>query len=146
MQNQQWSERIRWPWWLMLMVVGLDFSIIIAIWASLGNTAALVATLMTLIFTIYLFAISTLNISVDSGYLRVGRANIEKQYVGKIEVLTREEFDYLCRAGINPSAFHALRFWVKRGVKIEISDPRDPTPYWLVSSRRPEQFAAELER
>jgi hypothetical protein len=37
---------------------------------------------------------------------------------------------------LNPKAFLALRFWIKTGVKIYLSDDRDPTPYWLISSRK----------
>ena len=29
-------------------------------------------------------------------------------------------------------------------VKIDITDPSDPTPYWLTSTRRPEELVAAL--
>jgi hypothetical protein len=38
----------------------------------------------------------------------------------------------------------ALRFWVSTGVKIEINDPLDPTPYWLVSAKRAPALAEAL--
>lgn len=145
MQSRVWEENIRWPWWLTLLILGLDLSIIIAIWAGLGNTAALIAAGSTLLFTCYLFFITVLRTRVEGEYLSVGRARIEKKYLGKVITLSIDEFRHLRGAGINPSAFHAFRFWIKRGVKIEINDPRDPTPYWLVSSKAPEQFAEALK-
>ena len=31
------------------------------------------------------------------------------------------------------------------GIRVDVADPTDPTPYWLVSSRHPEAVAAGLE-
>ena len=126
-------------------MVGLDLSIVIAVWAGLGNTSALIATIITCAFTAYLYSISTLRISVERDSYSVGRATIEKKYLGDIRVLTAEEFRFLRGPGINPGAFHAFRFWIKRGVKIEIKDSRDPTPYWLVSSKSPERLLEALQ-
>ncbi|HWJ84512.1 MAG TPA: DUF3093 family protein, partial [Cellulomonas sp.] len=34
--------------------------------------------------------------------------------------------------------------WIHAGVRIELVDPADPTPYWIVTSRRPDELAAAL--
>jgi hypothetical protein len=39
-----------------------------------------------------------------------------------------------------------LRPWVDGVVRVALTDPADPAPYWLVSTRRPEVLAAALER
>ena len=41
-------------------------------------------------------------------------------------------------------AFLLLRPYVKTAVRVDLEDPADPTPYWLLSSRRPEALAAAL--
>ena len=41
----------------------------------------------------------------------------------------------------DPRAFVLLRGWVSSAVIVELHDPVDPTPYWYVSSRRPEVLA-----
>jgi len=107
MQSRVWEENIRWPWWLTLLILGLDLSIIIAIWAGLGNPAALIAAGSTILFTCYLFFITVLRTRVEGEYLSVGRARIEKKYLGKVITLSIDEFRHLRGAGINPSAFHA---------------------------------------
>jgi len=38
-----------------------------------------------------------------------------------------------------------IRGYVQTGVKIEVSDPDDPTPYLLLSSRKPEELAVALD-
>jgi len=45
---------------------------------------------------------------------------------------------------IDPRSWMALRFWVSTGVKIVIADPQDPTPYWLVSTKKATALAAAL--
>lgn len=130
-------ERIRWPWWLCGLIIALDISIVIAIWAGLGNAAAITSVLVLLALTIYFYIFSSLAISIDESQLHVGRAHIDRRYIGEIETLSDEQMRFLRGPGIDPSAFLAIRFWVKGGVKIEVRDQRDPTPYWLVSSRRP---------
>ena len=42
-------------------------------------------------------------------------------------------------------AYLLLRPYLKRAVRVEINDPADPTPYWLVGTRRPEDLAEALE-
>ena len=41
-------------------------------------------------------------------------------------------------------AYLLLRPYLRRAVRIAIDDPADPTPYWLVSTRRPTRLAAAL--
>ena len=43
-------------------------------------------------------------------------------------------------------AYLLLRPYLQRAVRIGIDDPADPTPYWLVSTRRPDRLAAALRR
>ena len=39
--------------------------------------------------------------------------------------------------GIDPRAYLCQRAWLPAGVKVQVVDPADPTPYWLISSRQP---------
>jgi hypothetical protein len=38
------------------------------------------------------------------------------------------------------------RGWLAQSVRVQVEDPEDDTPYWLVGTRRPEQLAAALQR
>jgi hypothetical protein len=139
------KQSIYWPFWVSLLVLALDLSIVLAIWASLGNQAAIIAILFCAGLSIFFFKFTSLQIRFENDELFVGTARIERKYLGKISVLDKKEMIYLRGPGINPNAFMALRFWVKGGVKVEISDPRDPTPYWLFSCKKPAQLAQLLK-
>jgi hypothetical protein len=37
-----------------------------------------------------------------------------------------------------------IRGWVDPVVRVTLEDPDDPTPYWLISTRRPEELVRVL--
>ena len=41
-------------------------------------------------------------------------------------------------------AYLLIRPYLKRAVKVEITDPADPAPYWLIGTRHPEELARVL--
>ena len=47
---------------------------------------------------------------------------------------------------LDARAYLCLRGWIPTGVRIALADPQDPTPYWLLSTRRPEALAAALQQ
>ena len=46
--------------------------------------------------------------------------------------------------GLDARAFLVIRGWVQPVVRVPITDPDDPAPYWLLSSRRPKELAAVI--
>jgi hypothetical protein len=61
-----------------------------------------------------------------------------------VEVIDVEARRELLGVSADPLAFVMQRPWIRGGVRIDLDDPADPTPYWYVSSRRPRQLAAAL--
>jgi hypothetical protein len=45
---------------------------------------------------------------------------------------------------LDPAAHLVHRAWIGPVVRIEVTDPDDPTPYWIVSSRDPDALVAAL--
>ncbi len=41
-------------------------------------------------------------------------------------------------------AYLLLRPYLKRAVRVDVTDPADPAPYWLLSTRQPDELAAAL--
>lgn len=129
------QERIAWPIWLWLLALALDISIVVAVGVALDDQGLLLALLITLTITIYIWKISRLSIKFEGDWLKVGRARIEVIYISKVQVLDEKEMRLERGRDLDARAHLALRFWIKGGVKIYLSDKRDPTPYWLVSMK-----------
>jgi general stress protein CsbA len=138
-------EVIRPPLWLMSFIYFLALSLGIAIWAAMNTMAAVIVMALLTASTILVYFTSSLVIEIDDLKLRVGNAHIDKKFCGEVSVLTPAQMSLQRTRDADPAAFLAIRFWTAHGVKIEVNDDRDQTPYWLVTSKRGEKLAQALK-
>ena len=144
LKGKTYFEQISWGIWIWFFVAILCASIYLAIWAPLGTAAALVVTLISIIGFYYLYLKMQTTTFIQDDFLYVNQAKIDLKYLKNAKALTEAEFKKLIGADADPAAFLATNFWVKTAVKIEVNDKRDPTPYWLISSRRADELAKKL--
>lgn len=85
-------------------------------------------------------------VAVEDGMLHAGRARIEVQLTGTPEPLRGDGARAARGTGLDARAWIVLRGWVDGVVRVPLLDPADPAPYWVVSTRHPEELAAALER
>ncbi len=76
--------------------------------------------------------------------LWAGAAHIPTRFVGRTDVVRGEGKRMALGPQLDPAAFVLHRPWVAAAVRIEILDPDDPTPYWVVSTRHPDRLLAAL--
>jgi hypothetical protein len=142
----QFREVIRPPLWLLAFIYFMFLSLVIAVWAALGNFSALVSLLL-LTAALFLIAIrSKSEVLVSGGELKAGGAHIDVKYLGDIETLSRDQMRLLRTRDADPAAFLAIKFWVSTGVKVTLNDQRDPTPYWLISCKKMDELKNTLCR
>src|SRR5699024_1589140 len=79
-------------------------------------------------------------VELTATHLRVGRAEIEIGALGEATACSPDDVSFYMGPGSDARSFVLTRPWVRTGIYIEQQDPRDPTPYWLFSSRRGEEF------
>ena len=139
------KEVIRPPWWLVAFIYFMLLSLVVAIWAAFDNNAAINAFAISLALQAAIVHWMTSTIEVEGGELRITRAHIPVKYLGQIEEITKEKFGFERTRGADPAAFFAITFWISRGIKVTVNDPRDPTPYWLISTKRAAELAAALK-
>jgi hypothetical protein len=123
----------------------LLLSIVLSIWAALGNTPALITFGLLTIWLLYLYFKTALKIQVDQTHLRVGHAAIEHIYIGEVVVLTSAETKLARTRDADPLAFLAIRFWSSKAVKVQVADPRDKTPYWLITTKKGRELLKALK-
>jgi hypothetical protein len=138
-------ERLHVPvvWWLL--AAGFAVSVLLAIGLYVGSLWGIGATAVSVAVTAALFARSAVRIEVDEATLRVGRALIEHRYIAEAQALDAEQTRRRAGVEADARAHLVLRPYVSTAVEITLDDPADPVPYWLVSSRRPDAFAAALD-
>lgn len=76
--------------------------------------------------------------------LLAGRAEIDLDLVGDVVALDADQTRATAGRDADARAYLLLRPYLRHSVKVEITDPRDPAPYWLVSCRRPERVVAAV--
>lgn len=144
-RTPDFKEVIRPPWWLVAFIYFMLLSLVVAIWAAFDNNAAINAFAISLALQAAIVHWMTSSIEVEGGELRIKRAHIPVKYLGQIEEITKEKFGFERTRGADPAAFFAITFWISRGIKVTVNDHRDPTPYWLISTKRAAELAAALK-
>lgn len=110
----------------VMLPVNVDFAFPIAGLLALGLIAVLF--------------LSSPVVIVTEEELIVKGARIDKRFLGKASIIPKgETFEALGR-DLNARAWLSIQASVKGLVKIEITDPDDDCPYWMISTRNPEEL------
>jgi len=140
-----YRERLRLPliWWffgaLFAVSVGWIF-LVVTTW----TIAAIAALIVAVPLTWALWTYGSLTLEVTDGNILIGRARLESRFQGPAQALTAEGFRHVMGPGADARAFILTRPYVRTGALIPVTDAGDATPYWLVSTRHPEDFVASL--
>jgi len=141
----QYSERLTVPlrWWAQGTMLIATLWLAVAVAAPALVAAAVAAVAVGLLAAGFL-SYGGARILVGDGQLRAGRAHISTTLVGRVIALDADATHRRAGVEADARAFLLLRPYLKRSVQVEIIDPADPAPYWLVSTRHPDRLAAAL--
>jgi hypothetical protein len=142
-----YAERLTVPlrWWVQgtMLVASLWLALVVALPEAVawGITAAVLALLAGAFL-----AYGSARVAVAGGVLNAGRARIPVDQLGPAVPLDAEAMRRLAGRDADARAYLLLRPYLKRGVRVDVTDPADPTPYWLLSSRRPDRLVAAIRQ
>ncbi|QGQ19514.1 DUF3093 family protein [Cellulomonas sp. JZ18] len=105
---------------------------------------ALVVAVLAVLGGLAVAVLTTPVVHVERGTLRAGTARIPVRLLADPRTLTREELRVEMGPALDARAYACLRAWIGTAVRVEVRDPQDPTPYWIVSTRRPDDLVAAL--
>lgn len=128
----------------MVLAVGLVFPATVLIFLPLSIAVGVAAGSALWVGSLAILWFFSPVITVSSGVLKVGTAQIDLSYIGPVEAFAGEAARHEKGPGASGLAWLSLRPWVDPVVKITVLDSEDPTPYWLVSTRRPEELRTAL--
>jgi hypothetical protein len=140
-----YEERLTAPrsWWLISFLVGLSMALILLPFGTLPMLAGLVGG--TAAAAVTASSYGSLRIRVVGGSLIAGEAKIPVTALGEAEVLDPEEARAWRTYKADTRAFLLLRSYIPTALRVEVTDPDDPTPYLYLSTREPERLAEALE-
>jgi hypothetical protein len=81
---------------------------------------------------------------VDEAGFHLGPVLLPASNVGDAESLDPTAARRLRGVDADARAFIVIRGWVRTAARVDVADDLDPTPYWMVSTRRPVELASAL--
>lgn len=141
----EYAERLTVPlrWWVqgIMLVATLWLAVVVA---TPGVVAWSVTAVALALLALGMLSYGAARVRVTGGELHAGAAHIATEHVGAVHVLDAEAMRLQAGRDADARAFLVLRPYLKRGVRVDLTDPADPTPYWLISSRHPDRLAEAL--
>lgn len=142
---QPYEERLTAPrsWWFVAALAGVAAGLILLPLGTLPMLGGLIGG--TALATVGVSAYGSARVRVVAGSLVAGDARIPVTALGEAEVLDAAEATAWRTYKADPRAYMLLRSYIPTALRVEVTDPSDPTPYVYVSTRDPQRLAAALE-
>ena len=138
----RFRERLGIPVWWWLAAPALTALLAAEIYLGRPGWATAVPYLILLPAVVGgLWWLGRITITVTATELVVDDARLPLHLVGPVTVLDEQARQELLGPSAEPLAFVIQRPWVPRAVRVDLLDPADPTPYWLISTRHPKRLA-----
>ncbi|SBV27180.1 Protein of unknown function [Micromonospora krabiensis] len=140
-----YSERLGLSWWLWLAGLAVAGLLAAEIWMGApGLRSWLPFAVLPPVTVAGLWWLGRIRVAVRDGELRVDDARLPVRYVADVVPLDAAGRREVLGVGADPLAFVVQRPWIGGAVQVVLDDPADPTPFWVVSTRRPVELAAAL--
>jgi hypothetical protein len=144
-QTPRYTERLTVAWWLWLPAIALVGLLAIEVYLIGPGLSTWVPYLVLLPFaTVVLWRLGRIRVAVQDDELLVDDARLPLRFVADATVLDPAAKRDLLGPYAEPYVFIVQRPWIPGAVQVHLNDPADPTPYWIVSSRHPDELAAAL--
>lgn len=141
---QPYDERLTVPgsWWLIAL---LGVSLLGIVLLPVGAVPLLVGLAVGgAVCGAALSAYGSARIRVTAGALIAGQARIPVTALGEARALDADEARAWRTHRADARAHMLLRAYIATAVRVEVTDPDDPTPYLYLSTRQPGRLAAAL--
>ena len=142
--SARFDERLTVPrgWWVLAGLAGATGGVVLV---PLGKTAMLAGLVIAgAAAAIAVSSYGSARVRVVAGSLVAGDARIPVSALGEARALDAEEARAWRSYKADPRAHMLLRAYVPTAVRVDVTDPEDPTPYVYVSTRRPEALVEAL--
>ncbi|MGX1880368.1 DUF3093 domain-containing protein [Streptomyces sp. NPDC055287] len=140
----QYAERLTAPrsWWIIAGLIGIAGGLILLPLGLLPMLGGIVGA--GALAAAGVSAYGSQRIRVVGDALIAGDARIPVSALGEAEVLDAEEARAWRSYKADTRAHMLLRSYIPGALRVEVTDPADPTPYLYLSTRDPEALAAAL--
>jgi hypothetical protein len=140
------DERLRvpWTWWPVVVLIVLFGAL------EVGSGFSFVVLIPVAVFLVGFFIVPLLlsgraRVQLSDGVLHAGKADLPVMQVTSITALDRDQTRLRLGPQADPAAHTVVRGWIGSSVMLGLANP-DPVPYWVVSTRRPEELVSAIKQ
>ncbi|MCC7128380.1 MAG: DUF3093 domain-containing protein [Microbacteriaceae bacterium] len=128
----------------VLLAVALVIPAAILVFLPINPTVGVLTGVAIFLVIGALLVYTSPRLEVTDTEFRAGGARVPRSLIGRVEAFREPEATVQRGLKLDARAWLLIRGWIGPVVKVELNDPRDPTPYWLISTRKPEELARAL--
>ncbi len=139
-----YRERLWASAWVFLSMALVIPASLLVFW-PINPTVGIIVAILLYASCCGLLVLASPTIAVTRGEFTAGRARLPLEFAGATTAFREPDATAQRGVELDARAWLLIRGWVGPVVRIELTDPGDPTPYWLVSTRRPEELVAAIE-
>ena len=138
-----YRERLWASAWLYVAMALVIPASLLVFW-PINEMVGIIVAIVLYASCVGILILSAPTVMVTDTELIAGRARLPLGLSGKVETFREPDATLQRGQRLDARAWLLIRGWIGPVVKVEILDPADPTPYWLVSSRNPDALATAL--
>lgn len=149
-QTVRYRERLWVPWWWTLPAAGLAALIAFEVGMGVSGIPEWVpfAVLLPVAAAVLLWFSKTelrvLSRPGEDSEVWVGGAHLPTSVIARTAEVPRSAKSAALGRQLDPAAYVMHRAWIGPMILVVLDDPDDPTPYWLISTRRPDRLLAAM--
>jgi hypothetical protein len=130
------------PW--VFLATALVIPAALLVFLPINQLVGVITAIVLYTGCVILLIIGSPVVEVTTQHFLAGRARLPIEHAGRVTPYRLDEATLERGQRLDARAWLLLRGWVSPVVKVELTDPQDPTPYWLVSTRRPERVVEAI--
>ncbi|MEU7817388.1 DUF3093 domain-containing protein [Pseudonocardia sp. NPDC049154] len=139
------DERLSTPLWWFLFAGGVAVLLGAEIHMGYPGVRSWIGYVVLIpLALLVVWRLGSVRVRVTDTELIAGDERIALEHVGRTQIVSKKDKQQALGPELDPIAHVLHRSWIGPVVRIETRDPASPVPYWVVSSRRPEELVAAL--
>jgi hypothetical protein len=127
--------------WITVLLGAISLG---AVLAPVDGRLGLGLGVLALVVGVLVGVLTTARVQVRDGELVAGRAHVPVRLLAAPQTLDRDRLTEELGPRLDARMYGCVRSWIAGAVRVELRDPQDPTPYWIVSTRRPDDLVRAL--
>jgi Protein of unknown function (DUF3093) len=131
---------------MIFVITALIIPASLLVFLPINMTVGVICAAVLYSACVILLVIGSPRIEVTDSMLIAGRASLPLPNVGEATGFTGAAATVQRGPQLDARAWLVIRGWISPVVKVEVLDASDPTPYWIVSTRHPNDLVAALAK